>query len=227
MASSNSNFSTKGVVATVINHHTFTVNAKYSFPQQNILGVGSYGVVTAAYDTVTKRNIAIKRVRPFAEDEIYAKLSLRELRCLKLMGAHPNIISVYGFSINEKKQELYYMMELMEIDLQKIISKSEQVLSEAHMKCLMKQLLEGLKAMHSVGICHRDIKPANLLVNQDCQLRITDFGLARFINAAPAKDIESSQAMTEYVVTRWYRAPELLIAPSVPYDGAIDMWSAG
>ena len=71
----------------------------------------------------------------------------------------------------------------MEIDLQKIISKSEQVLSEAHMKCLMKQLLEGLKAMHAVGICHRDIKPANLLVNQDCQLRITDFGLARFMNA--------------------------------------------
>lgn len=119
------------------------------------------------------------------------------------------------------------MMELMEIDLQKIISKSEQVLSEAHMKCLMKQLLEGLKAMHAVGICHRDIKPANLLVNQDCQLRITDFGLARFMNAAAAKDTEGSQAMTEYVVTRWYRAPELLIAPSVPYDGAIDMWSAG
>lgn len=90
MASCSSS-STKGIVATVINHHTFTVNAKYTFPQQNILGVGSYGVVAAAYDTVTKRNIAIKRVRPFAEDEIYAKLSLRELRCLKLMGVHPNV----------------------------------------------------------------------------------------------------------------------------------------
>ena len=120
------------------------------------------------------------------------------------------------------------MMELMEINLQKIISKSEQVLSEAHMKCLMKQLLEGLNAMHLVGICHRDIKPANLLVNQDCQLRITDFGLARRINeASPTNDTDCSLAMTEYVVTRWYRAPELLIAPSVPYNEAIDMWSAG
>jgi hypothetical protein len=82
---------TEEVLATVINHHTFTVDAKYTFPQQSILGVGSYGVVTAAYDTLAKRNIAIKRVRPFAEDEIYAKLSLRELRCLKLMGTHPNV----------------------------------------------------------------------------------------------------------------------------------------
>ena len=80
-------------LATVIHHHTFTVDAKYTFPEQKVLGVGSYGVVIAAYDTVAKRNIAIKRVRPFAEDEIYAKLSLRELRCLKLLGNHPNVFS--------------------------------------------------------------------------------------------------------------------------------------
>jgi serine/threonine protein kinase len=115
----------------------------------------------------------------------------------------------------------------MEIDLHKVISKSNQVLSEEHIKCLMKQLLEGLKAMHSVGIFHRDIKPANILVNQDCQLRITDFGMARVMTVIPEKDVESSHPMTEYVVTRWYRAPEVLLAPSTPYDEAIDMWSAG
>ena len=122
----------------------------------------------------------------------------------------------------------------MEIDLHKIISKSDQVLSEAHVKCLMKQILEGLKAMHSLGVYHRDIKPANILVNQDCQLRITDFGLARFVDKGDSigEDHEIvhqsvTAHMTEYVVTRWYRAPELLLAPGVPYSESIDLWSAG
>ena len=119
------------------------------------------------------------------------------------------------------------MMELMEIDLHKIISKSEQILTEAHIKCLMKQLLEGIKAMHSMKICHRDIKPANILVNQDCQLRITDFGLARFMGVDRTSLRDPPPQMTEYVVTRWYRAPELLIAPSNPYSELIDIWSAG
>lgn len=140
------------------------------------------------------------------------------------------VISLYNLSINEAKQELYYVMESMEIDLDKIINKSEQVLTEPHIKCLMKQLLEGLKAIHFLGINHRDIKPANLLVNQDCQLRITDFGLARFVGkGSPDHDHlnESVTPMTEYVVTRWYRAPEILLAPGSAYSDAIDIWSAG
>jgi len=83
---------TSALVATVVNHHTFTVEGRYTFPQNKILGVGSYGVVAASYDDIKKENIAIKRVRPYAEDEIYAKLTLRELRCLKLLGTHPNVL---------------------------------------------------------------------------------------------------------------------------------------
>lgn len=78
-------------VATVVNHHTFTLNARYSFPVKKILGLGSYGVVASAFDSVRSTEVAIKRVRPYAEDELYAKLSLRELRCLKLLGSHPNV----------------------------------------------------------------------------------------------------------------------------------------
>lgn len=138
------------------------------------------------------------------------------------------IISLYNLSLHEVKQELYYVIESMEIDLDKIINKSEQILTEPHIKCLMKQLLEGLKAIHSLGVNHRDIKPANLLVNQDCQLRITDFGLARFVGKVDYEHInESVTPMTEYVVTRWYRAPEILLAPGAAYSEAIDIWSAG
>eukprot|EP01036_Dinobryon_divergens_P053145 gene53145-71047_t len=209
--------------ATVVNHHTYTVESRYSFPQNKILGVGSYGVVAAAFDSVRSINVAIKRVRPYAKDDLYAKISLRELRCLKLLGAHPNIISLYSLSINEKKQELYYMMELMDADLHQLINQSDQVLSEAHMKCLMKQLLEALKVMHSLSIYHRDIKPGNILVSQDCQLRLTDFGFARHCNDVTADCLERETPLTEYVVTRWYRAPELLLAPAIVYTEVIDL----
>ena len=95
------------------------------------------------------------------------------------------------------------------------------------MKCLMKQLLEALKAMHSLGIYHRDIKPGNILVTQDCQLRLTDFGFARHCNDVTADCLERETPLTEYVVTRWYRAPELLLAPATVYTEVIDLWSAG
>jgi len=127
-------------------------------------------------------------------------------------------------SLNNSKQELYFIMELMDINLHQIISKSERILNETHIKCLMKQLLEGIKAMHTIGIFHRDLKSANILVNQDCQLRITDFGLARHIANSKC---EISPPMTEYVVTRWYRAPELLLSTGDTYSSSIDIWSAG
>lgn len=144
------------------------------------------------------------------------------------------IVSLRGVSIFEKKQELYMVMELMESDLNYLLRHSSQILSEAHIVCLMKQLLEGLKAIHSVGIVHRDLKPSNIFLNSDCQLRIGDFGLARYIGDTKQRGIIDTiserffaEPMTEYVVTRWYRAPEVLLAPSVAYTEAIDLWSAG
>lgn len=86
---------TEEVVATVIHHHTFTVSKRYSFPANKILGIGCYGVVTAAYDKIRKTNVAIKRVRPYAKDELLAKSSLREMRCLKLLSSHPNVLFYY------------------------------------------------------------------------------------------------------------------------------------
>jgi serine/threonine protein kinase len=81
--------------------------------------------------------------------------------------------------------------------------------------------------MHSVGVFHRDIKPGNILVSKDCQIRITDFGLARFMDERTLVGENLGNPMTEYVVTRWYRSPELLLAPNRPYSAAIDMWSVG
>ncbi|ONL96830.1 MAP kinase3 [Zea mays] len=98
------------------------------------------------------------------------------------------------------------------------IIRSGQELSEEHCQYFLYQILRGLKYIHSAGVIHRDLKPSNLLLSANCDLKICDFGLAR-----PSSD---SDMMTEYVVTRWYRAPELLLN-STDYSAAIDVWSVG
>ena len=114
--------------------------------------------------------------------------------------------------------DVYIVYELMDTDLHQII-RSQQPLSDAHFQFFAYQLLKGLKYVHSAGVLHRDLKPSNLLVNASCDLKIGDFGLAR-------TSTESNNFMTEYVVTRWYRAPELLLSCD-SYDAAIDVWSVG
>ena len=116
--------------------------------------------------------------------------------------------------------ELYVIMELMDTDLHRIIQ-SPQQLGDAHFKHFLFQLLRGLHFAHSYGVIHRDLKPANLLVTKNCDLCISDFGLARQM---PDK---GSPLMTEHVVTRWYRAPELMLSADGNYTTAIDMWSVG
>lgn len=117
-------------------------------------------------------------------------------------------------------------MELMDCDLHRIIQ-SKQTLTDQHFKCFIRQILEGIKAMHSIGVLHRDLKPGNLLVAKDCSLRITDFGLARYMDDQTMSGNNIENPMTEYVVTRWYRSTELLLAPNIPYTGAVDIWSIG
>lgn len=107
----------------------------------------------------------------------------------------------------------------MEINLSKVI-RSRQPLTTDHVKCFMWQLLSGINYLHTANVIHRDIKPANILVNADCTLKICDFGLAT------CSGDTGHEPLTEYVVTRWYRPPEVILASS-HYDTAVDMWSAG
>lgn len=109
----------------------------------------------------------------------------------------------------------------METDLGSII-RSDQELSLDHIRFFMYQLLRGMKYIHSAGILHRDLKPKNLLVNSNCDLKICDFGLSR----ADIPELYDAGAMTDYVSTRWYRAPEVLLG-SENYTTSIDMWAIG
>ena len=105
----------------------------------------------------------------------------------------------------ETFSDVYIVYEVMDTDLHQII-KSNQVLSIEHIQYFIYQVLRGLIYIHSANVLHRDLKPSNLLVNANCDLKICDFGLASGANV--------SEMMTEYVVTRWYRAPELLLSCS-------------
>jgi mitogen-activated protein kinase 1/3 len=162
-------------------------------------------------------------------DEIDAKRILREIKLLKHF-RHENIVGIVDLmpptaTYLEDFHDVYIVADLMETDLHRIIY-SKQKLSIDHAQYFIYQVLRGLKYIHSADVIHRDLKPSNLLVNSNCDLKICDFGLARGINDAQADGKAGTMLLTEYVVTRWYRAPEIMLACH-EYSKPIDMWSVG
>jgi len=188
------------------------------------LGEGSYGVVVAARDRETGKRCAIKKVKDAIEDCHDGIRTLRELRLLRHFRDHENCIQVRNviFSPDAPQgfRDIYIVTELMDTDLHRII-RSPQDLSDDHVRYFVYQVIRGLKFLHSANVLHRDLKPNNLLVNANCDLKICDLGLARMSDNA-----EQPNLMTCYVVTRWYRAPELLLG-NKKYTASIDMWSVG
>ena len=118
-------------------------------------------------------------------------------------------------------KDVYLVYELMDTDLHQIIS-SPQPLTDDHCQYFLYQILRALKYIHSAHVLHRDLKPSNLLLNGNCDLKVCDFGLARV--AHPEEN--HAGFMTEYVATRWYRAPEIMLSWK-EYTKSIDVWSVG
>ncbi|KAF8397612.1 hypothetical protein HHK36_016532 [Tetracentron sinense] len=196
----------------------FEVYSKYVPPIQPV-GRGAYGIVCCATNSETKEEVAIKKIGNAFDNRIDAKRTLREIKLLCHMD-HENIIKIKDIiepSQRENFNDVYIVYELMDTDLHQII-RSTQALTDDHCQYFLYQLLRGLKYIHSANVLHRDLKPSNLLLNSNCDLKICDFGLARTTS--------ETDFMTEYVVTRWYRAPELLLNCS-EYTAAIDIWSVG
>lgn len=197
------------------------------------LGHGAYGIVCSAKydmganDPENECYVAIKKITNIFTKKILCKRSLRELKLLKFFRGHKNIICLYDLDIIPDPltgdfNEVYLYEELMECDMHQII-RSRQPLTDSHFQYFIYQTLCGLKYIHSADVLHRDIKPGNLLVNADCELKICDFGLARGFLEVPEENVGF---MTEYVATRWYRAPEVMLS-FTNYTKAIDIWSVG
>lgn len=199
----------------------FDVDKKYRLIKP--IGHGAYGVVCSAENVATRSKVAIKKVTKAFTNAIETKRTLREIRLLRQFN-HSNILQVYDImrpNSYESFDDIYIVSELMNTDLHQIVV-SPQHLSEEHVQYFLYQTLRGLKYMHSSGVLHRDLKPSNLLLNANCDLKICDFGLAR--HADPS---DSDQGfLTEYVATRWYRAPEIMLSWK-RYTKAIDVWSVG
>ncbi|CAJ1457794.1 unnamed protein product [Effrenium voratum] len=222
---------------------TPVLGSNFQAPQRftvlEAVGQGAYGVVCSAKDEQTGDTVAIKKIESAFDDITFAKRTLRELKILRHL-RHENLIDirqalvpscpdvemcafarfVFLPGLKSNFEDIYVISELMETDLASIL-KSPQPLSDEHCQFFIYQILRGLKFVHSAGVIHRDLKPRNLLVNSNCDLKICDYGLARL-----AMTNGDFRPLTEYVCTRWYRAPEVLCSWA-DYGPAIDMWSVG
>ncbi|XP_073158688.1 mitogen-activated protein kinase 15 [Henckelia pumila] len=189
-----------------------------------IVGKGSYGVVCAAIDTHTGEKVAIKKITNIFEHISDAIRILREIKLLRLL-RHPDIVEIKRIMLPPSRREfrdIYVVFELMESDLHQVIKANDDLTHEHH-RFFLYQMLRALKYMHTADVYHRDLKPKNILANANCKLKICDFGLAR----VAFNDTPTTIFWTDYIATRWYRAPELCGSFFSKYTPAIDIWSIG
>lgn len=191
---------------------------------EEVIGKGSYGVVCSAFDTHTGEKVAIKKINNIFEHVSDATRILREIKLLRLL-RHPDIVEIKHILLPPSRREfkdIYVVFELMESDLHQVIKANDDLTPE-HYQFFLYQLLRGLKYIHTANVFHRDLKPKNILANADCKLKVCDFGLAR----VAFNDTPTAIFWTDYVATRWYRAPELCGSFFSKYTPAIDIWSIG
>ncbi|CCW61755.1 unnamed protein product, partial [Phytomonas sp. EM1] len=196
----------------------YVLEVPKEYQVKEIIGHGGYGIVCSAFNSSTDEHVAIKKYNKIFDDDVVANRILREIKILNLL-SHPNIISIKDIfrpTDPTNFNDLYIVTELMEVDLKTVLKNSKQQLTLLQCQYIILELLFALQYIHSANILHRDVKPANVLINLDLSLKLCDFGLAREI----CKD------MSFYVVTRWYRSPELLLGCQ-EYGYGVDLWSLG
>eukprot|EP00931_Biecheleriopsis_adriatica_P068336 TRINITY_DN42305_c0_g1_i1.p1 TRINITY_DN42305_c0_g1~~TRINITY_DN42305_c0_g1_i1.p1 ORF type:complete len:523 (+),score=114.83 TRINITY_DN42305_c0_g1_i1:95-1570(+) len=193
---------------------------KYEIVQK--LGRGAYGIVWKAIDKKTREVVALKKCFDAFQNATDAQRTFREIMFLQELNGHENIVRLLNVQKADNDQDIYLICDYMESDLHAVIRAN--ILEEIHKQYIIYQLLKSLKFMHSGQMLHRDIKPSNILLNSDCQVKVCDFGLARSV--VQQQDNASNPVLTDYVATRWYRAPEILLG-STSYTKGVDLWSVG
>jgi len=166
--------------------------------------------------------VALKKCFDAFQNATDAQRTFREIMFLQELHGHENIVQLTNVLKAENDQDIYMICDYMESDLHAVIRAN--ILEEIHKQYIIYQLLKALKFMHSGQLLHRDIKPSNLLLNSECLLKVCDFGLARSV--VQRHDHSENPVLTDYVATRWYRAPEILLG-STSYTKGVDIWSVG
>ncbi|EGU73436.1 CMGC/CDK protein kinase [Fusarium oxysporum f. sp. raphani 54005] len=194
-----------------------------NYEKLNDIEEGTYGWVARATNKATGKVVALKRLKLEPQDRNGLPVTgLREIQILKDC-QHRNIVTmeevVVGDDVSRPDNSLFLVLEFVEHDLKSILDDMPEPFLSSEVKRLLLQLTSGIAYLHDNWILHRDLKTSNLLLNNRGQLKIADFGMARYVGDPPPK-------LTQLVVTLWYRAPELLLGAKT-YDAAVDMWSVG
>lgn len=210
---------------------------KPSLPYEKIaqVGEGTYGKVYKARNGEGVGLVALKRIRMEGEKDGFPVTAMREIKLLQGLD-HVNVVKLHEMMISNGKPDMvlawdsidrlvlagsvHMVMEYMDHDLSGILSQPQISLSVANLKSFCQQMLRGLAYLHRKAILHRDMKGSNILINSKGELKLADFGLARYYTKRKQNDY------TNRVVTLWYRSPELLLGETM-YDVCIDNWSAG
>ncbi|XP_062903016.1 cyclin-dependent kinase-like 2 isoform X4 [Mobula hypostoma] len=196
--------------------HRRTLRNMEKYEYLGMLGEGSYGMVTKCRNKENGRIVAIKKFLEGDDDKFVKKIAMREIRLLKRL-RHENLVSL--LEVFKKKGRWFLVFEYMDRTLLDDLEQFPKGLDYSRVRSYLFQILRGLAFCHSHNIIHRDIKLENILVSERRVLKLCDFGFARTL-AAPG------EVHTEYVATRWYRAPELLVGDST-YGKSVDVWAVG
>ena len=183
---------------------------------ESVVGSGTYGKVFKAIHVYTKNLAALKKIRMDGEKDGFPVTAVREIKLLQSL-RHENVVQLQEVMV--ENNDCFMVFEYLAHDLTGLLNHPTFKLEQSHKKHLSRQLFDGLNYLHRRGVLHRDIKAANILVSGDGQLKLADFGLARFYNKRGKLDY------TNRVITIWYRSPELLLGET-QYGPAVDIWSA-
>jgi len=199
------------------------VTEKYEIKRR--LGKGAYGIVWKAVDHETGDTVALKKIFDAFRNCTDAQRTFREIMFLQEFSEHDNVIKLRNVLKADNDKDIYLVFDFMDTDLHAVIKKGN-ILKDIHKRYIMYQVLKACNYLHSGNVIHRDLKPSNILLDSDCFVKVCDFGLARSLTHLKQTEQIGNPALTEYVATRWYRAPEILLA-SPRYTKGVDMWSIG
>ena len=185
-----------------------------------IVGEGAYGIVYKCRNKETNKYVAVKKFKE-TEDELVQKTMKRELAMLQML-RHENVVEFQEAFVS--KGNFFLVFEYVEKNLLEVLEESPKGLSPKLIKSFVFQMCKAVSYLHKNNMIHRDVKPENLLIDENLNLKLCDFGFARKIKLN--KQNNNVDTMTDYVATRWYRSPELLLSGGI-YGPEVDYWAIG
>ena len=193
---------------------------KNKYKVLGIVGEGAYGIVYKCLNKETNKYVAVKKFKE-THDKLVQKTMKRELAMLQLL-RHENVVEFQESFVS--KGNFFLVFEYVEKNLLEVLEESPHGLSPKLIRSLVYQMCKAVSYLHKNNMIHRDVKPENLLIDENFNLKLCDFGFARKVKLN--KNNNNIDTMTDYVATRWYRSPELLLSGGI-YGPEVDYWAIG